>query len=220
MIDYYQTPFRYWFCIPHVTIQQLSEVQSNNALGWAGTRVSFTFHLPVSAGSPDAICLAGHLTQLWCFCQWGTHYFTRVSILLLLANSFWYWEEICPPATPTHRPGPLPQSHSAWLYSFPHSCPESTWQWGYVFPWPFCLSRASLVTSIVLQASWLPDWPNPGCLHLTSILFSICNTQGKTKHSSETALQGLLALSLQESSWCGFVGKVFLSSSSEMTFYL
>lgn len=99
MIDYYQTPFRYCFGIPHITTQQLSEVQSHNALRWAGTRESFTSHLPVSAGSPATICLVGYLTQLWCFCQWGTHYFTRVSILLLLANSFWYWEEICPPAT-------------------------------------------------------------------------------------------------------------------------
>ena len=89
---------------------------------WTGTRESFLSHLPFSAGSPATICLAGHQTQLWCFCPRGTHYFTRVSILLLWANSFWYWEEICLPATPTHRPGPLPQSHSAWLHPLPQSC--------------------------------------------------------------------------------------------------
>lgn len=45
------------------------------------------------------ICVAGHLTQLSCFCQQGTHYLARVPIPRLLVNSFWYWEEICLPAS-------------------------------------------------------------------------------------------------------------------------
>lgn len=125
-----------------------------------------------------------------------------------------------PSCHPTHRPGPLPQSHPTRLHSLPHNHPSYTWQWdmcslGFVIP-----RRTSSVASSVLKASWYPSqfrFPL-----LTSISVSICDTPDERQNTSEPALQGFLELNLQEITWCDFVtvGKVSPSFFSVLTFYL
>lgn len=87
-----------------------------------------------------------------------------------------------PSCHPTHRPGPLPQSHPARLHSLPHNHPSYTWQWG-IYSRVFVIPRrTSSVASSVLKASWYPDHHNSGCL--LSPYFSLNTWQPgwKTKH--------------------------------------
>lgn len=141
----------------------------------------------------------------WLNCDASTNGKLTTSQVLLLANSFWYWEEICLPAT-------LPIGLAISLRSNQHGCLlfhtvslHISGNGGMCSLTLFVPGGTSSVTSVVLKASWLPDHHSPDCLHLTSISFSVCDPPKWNTTPSKPALHRSALLSLQELMWCDFM---------------
>lgn len=145
MIEDYQIPFWHGFCIQHITIQHLLEVQSHNALEW-NWHQGVNFISPSRQGREPCHSMLGWSSNSTVMLLPTGDSLLHIGVCPILVNNlFLILRRDLPSCNP--YPESFPPEPLSVAASFPHSRPPYTW--------PSHPRGTSSMASTVLKASWL-----------------------------------------------------------------